>query len=121
MVDAIDLGLVEDLHQGIVEVARQIEIVAEGLLDNDARPALGTTVSVQAAVTDVGDDVLVGRRWRGQVEEPVGARAPRGVDLLDPFGELAERCAIREIALLVEDPLGEVVPQPSSTFARSWP
>ncbi len=39
MIDAIDVLLVEDLEDGFVEGAGRFEIAAEGLFQNDARPA----------------------------------------------------------------------------------
>ena len=39
VIDAIDVLLVEDLEDGFVEGAGRFEIAAEGLFQNDARPA----------------------------------------------------------------------------------
>ncbi len=109
VVDAIDLRLIERLHDRVVQRVARVEVVAERLLDDDAAP--GALRVGQAGSTEVGHDVLVGRRRRGQVEEAVAPTAGRGVDLVQPFGEAGVVGGLAEVALLVVDGLGEVVPE----------
>ena len=109
VVDAVDLRLVEDAHDRVVEVAAGLEVVAEGLLDDDARP--GPRAAGEARRAQVGHDVLVGAGRRGEVEEPVAAAAGGGVDLVQPLGEAGVGGGVAEVALLVVDAGGEVVPE----------
>ena len=53
VVDAVDLRLVEDADQGVVEVARRVEVVAERLLDDDPRPALAVALLVEPDLAQV--------------------------------------------------------------------
>ncbi len=84
MIDAIDLRLVEGAHHRVVEIMARFEIMAEGLLDDDAAPrALAVRQPCRA---EVGHDVLVGTRWCGEVEEAVATAARGRVDLIQPLG-----------------------------------
>ena len=93
VVDAIDLRLVEDPQHVTVQGARAGEVVAERLLDDDARPATAALLAVEADLAEVLDDARVGRGRRGQVEEPVAARAALGVDAVEAVDERAVRVA----------------------------
>ena len=84
VVDAVDLPLVEDLGDHAVQVPRRLEVAAEGLLDDDARPAGRLALGVvrvagagarEAGRTELPDDhvELAGRR--GEVEHAVAAAA----------------------------------------------
>ena len=109
VVDAVDLRLVEGAHDRVVEVAAGLQVVAEGLLDDDARP--GTRAAGQPRGAQVGHDVLVGAGRRGQVEEPVAAAAGGGVDLVQAGGQAGVGRGVLEVTLLVVDLAGEVVPE----------
>jgi len=111
VVDAVDLRLPEDAQDLAVERAPRLEVVAEGLLDDDARPAAAALLTVEAGSTEVLDDGPVGRGRRGQVEEPVAARAARGIDAVEAVSQRPVRLGRREVALLVVDAGGEVGPQ----------
>jgi hypothetical protein len=109
VVDAVDLRLVEDAHDRVVQRARRVEVVAERLLDDDPDPAVALALEAHAA--EVGHDVGIGRWRRGEVEEPVSARATGRVDLFQPLLQALEIGRVTELALLVVDGFGEVLPQ----------
>ena len=92
VVDAEDLVLAEDLMDELGERARRLAIVAEGLLDDDPRPAGPPT---EAMSSDRLHDGLV-RAGRGcQVEEPVRVRPELGVQLVEAAGELVVPALVR--------------------------
>ena len=90
VVDAEDLVFVEDLVDFVVERAGGVEIVAEGLFDDDADPGACSRRAAyrcglgHAVLAEVVDDVgeVLGRG--GEVEEAVAA----GAVLLVELGEL---------------------------------
>jgi hypothetical protein len=106
VVDAVDLLLAEDAQQVLVEFLRAGEIMAEGLLDDDARPAAvgrhGQTHLLEQR-RDRHEDV--GRR--GQVEEMILKCTARLVQAVNPFGEGGEALPCIVGARLIKEPLGE--------------
>jgi hypothetical protein len=87
MVDAEDVALVEGLQQDVVQRQCRIEVVAEGLLDDDAR-ALGA-----ARAGELLDDGTEQRRRDGQV-----VRRPPGV-----AGQLAQGDEGRRVGVVARD------------------
>ena len=79
VVDAVDLLLAEVPSQLPVEGAGAVDVVAERLLHDDARPAVA--VLGEAGVAQVLDDVVVEAGRRGAVEEPVGGSAATVLDV----------------------------------------
>ena len=110
VVDAVDLPLVEDVGDLAVERPRRGQVAPEGLLDDDADPAPAARAG-QAGAPEVGDDVAVGAGMGGQVEEAVAAGAALRVERLQPCAEGGIGGLVGEVARLVEDAVGEVVPE----------
>ncbi len=110
MVDAVDLRLAEDLADLAVELLRGIAVVAERLLDDDAPPARVVPLVVQPHAPELRHDLGELRWLRGEVEEPIAARAPVLVDRVQARHQLIEAGRLVEVEALVEDPLGERPP-----------
>jgi hypothetical protein len=86
----------------LVERERRLAVVAEGFLDDDARPS---GLASQAMLADRLDDRLVGRRRRREVEEPVRVRAESEVELVERPPELFVSGVVRrrdEVEMLRE-------------------
>ena len=111
VVDAVDLPLAEDLADLAVEADRRLEVVAERLLDDDPPPAALVALVVEARPAQLGDDLGERRRLRREVEEPVAAGALLLVDLVEALGEAVVTRGVGEVAAVVDDPLGELVPR----------
>src|SRR3954454_7690372 len=94
VVDPVDLLLVEHRQQGVVEVQRRREVVAERLLDDDAR--LGPLALAHPGLPQLLGDRLEELRRHRQVEDAV--EDDPGLLVLG-FGDLAD---LREDALVVE-------------------
>ena len=94
VVDAVDQLLVEDFRDFGLQRARGIEIGAERLLDDDARPAFGVVARTQARCVELVDDLREQRRRRAQVEEAVAGRSQLLVVLFELLAQLvkAARC-----------------------------
>src|SRR4029078_10544584 len=78
VVDAKDLVLVEDGTDLAVQAPRALQVGAERLLDDDARPAALRAAPAgarQARLREALDDLGVDARGHRQVEEPVAGRA----------------------------------------------
>ncbi len=81
VVDAEDLALVEDGVDLVVELARRVEVVAEGLFDDHRRHA---TFRLRHALrAEVLDDAGKELRRRGQIEEPLAADVAFLVDAVE--------------------------------------
>src|SRR5205807_8475241 len=91
----IDLLLREDAGDLAVERPRALEVAAERLLDDDARPA--ALHAGEAGGAEVGHDVVVEARRRRAIEEPVGQAAARALDLLEPLPEAAVQLRARRV------------------------
>ena len=108
VVDAEDIGLGEDLVDHIIELLRGGLVVAEGLLDDHAAPAVfaaGHSGALQ--LVDHAGKVL----WRnGEVEGPVPGRAALLVEPGGDSSELVESGVVGEVALDELDAFGEPVP-----------
>ena len=111
VVDAVDLPLAEDEVQARVQLLGRGQVLAERLLHDQAREALGVVglVGQAGAAQVLGDDreELGGGR---EVEEPVAARAELGVEGLQ----------VRPQALVARRP-GRRAPRRSSAGGRSRP
>ena len=99
VVDAEDLRLVEGRGHGVVERARARQVVAERLLEDDARPRApgrlcpGGATSFEAA-QPLDDGTELRRRHR-EVEEAIAPRAPLGVDALEVRAQRLVRASAR--------------------------
>src|SRR5438067_6309906 len=80
VIDAEHLVLAEDRVHDLVELERRRAVVAERLLDHDARPSGLTT---KAVLADRLDDRLVRGGRSREIEEPVGMSAEREVKLVE--------------------------------------
>src|SRR5206468_6231690 len=91
VIDAVDLALLEDREELAVEGDRRVEVMPEGLLDDDARPAVSVgTFLVEAHSPELLDDGRVEARLGGQVEEPVVQDVPFLVDGVDAPAQALE-------------------------------
>ena len=104
VVDAEHLRLVEDRVDDLVQLARALQVVPERLLQHDLR------VLLQPGLAEPVDDVRVDGGWHGRVEEPAPLRAELGVDLLEVRREVVHRAGLRDLALVVRQTAGELVP-----------
>jgi hypothetical protein len=87
VVDPIDLRFVEGAEQLLVEAAGRVEVPAERLLDDDARPPRGVVrVLHQHRRSQLLRDDAEELRRRGQVEEHVGRALLRRGDALVQLG-----------------------------------
>ena len=68
MVDAVDLLLGEHFLDFGLQRTRRLQIGAEGLLDDDARPALRVVLRTEPGFLELIDDLCEDRRGRAQVE-----------------------------------------------------
>ena len=105
VVDAEDLLLGEVLADQGGQLARGGEVVAERLLDDQARPAFGL-----ATLADLLDDHRHRLRRDCEVVDAVAARAALGVELVHALQELVVLAAVREIDRHVVRRLGQPVP-----------
>ena len=110
VIDAVDLGLVEDLVDTAVEGARGLQIAPERLLHDHPRPAALLLWHVEAGRTEVTHHVDVGGGWYGQVEEAVIGRASRLVEVIQRLGQAPEARRVVVAAGHVGDVAGEPVP-----------
>jgi hypothetical protein len=111
VVDAEDLALVAHRVDRPVERARRREVRAQRLLDHDAAEARGVVgVGQQPRGRELREDRAEALGRDGEVEEPVAARAARGVDLLEPRAQARERRRVVVAALDPAHALREVVP-----------
>ncbi len=105
VVDAVDLRLAEDLADLAVEPLRRLEVVPERLLDDDPPPAAVVVLVVQPDPPELRDDLGELRRLRGEVEQPVPARAVLLVERVAGVGEDLEAGRVGEVEAEVADPL----------------
>ena len=105
VVDPEDLLLGEVPVDDLVQVLRGLEVVAERLLDDHARPALG-----RAALAHLDDDRLDRRGRHGQVVDAVGGRAELLVELVQALHDVLLAALVGEVGRHVADRLGELVP-----------
>ena len=85
VVDAVNLVLGKDRFDRLLELSRRLEIGAEGLLDDDARPAVG--VFLEAGFFEMLDDLGKDRRWRREIEEVIACGTELGIVLGEPLFE----------------------------------
>ena len=90
VIDPIDLRLAEDLADLAVEPDRRLEVVAEGLLDDDPSPAAVVLLVVESDPAQLGDDLGERRRLGREVEEVVAAAVLLAVDRLERLGQPVE-------------------------------
>ncbi len=115
VIDPEDLRLVEGLADGVVQDLRALEIVPEGLLDDDARPRSSRIRRArrrdQTCLLEVlHDHAELGRRDR-EIEEAVFRRPALGVEVLEVRAEVGVRLRVLEGAGDVADASLEVLPQ----------
>ncbi len=106
MVDPEDLLLVEVLPEHRVELTRRCEVVAERLLDDEARPP----GDLLAPLSERSDDR--GKRGRGhrEVIDAVSAELMRAVQFRQQFGEPVLAGLVGEVGGDVMHRRGELVP-----------
>ena len=104
MVDAEDLLFVEFLVQDPVQLARRLEVAAEGLLDHDLRSL------DHLGLREPRHDQRVPGRRRRAVEEPASLGALVLVGPLEVLPEVLHRVLAVELAGNVGQTLHEVLP-----------
>ena len=90
VIDAVDLALVEHLGDRRVERAGAVEVVAEGLLDDDARPGLAALLVDERRGRQVLDDDGEELGGDGKIEHAVAGQVPLALDALDGLLERLE-------------------------------
>ena len=104
MVDAVDLLLAKQTAEKGVELARRVEVVAEGLLDEHARPAgVVGAFDGQTARGELPEDQLVVTRRNGQVEDLVGTHAPLLLDRAHHMRHIVVGLEVVELAVLIAE------------------
>ena len=109
VVDAEDRPGGEDVGEGLVELARGLEVVAERLLDHDASPLVGPLLG-ETVLLELTDDVAEEARRDREVERHVAAGAAQLVELLDGAAELLEGVVVVEVAGHEAEALGQLLP-----------
>jgi hypothetical protein len=111
VVDAEDLSLVEHPGERLVHIARAREVVADGLLHDDARegPRAGRRrhQTRRSQLLDAGAEAV---RWNRQVEHAIAGNAAGGFDLLQARLELGVAPGIVDGAAVEEQRPFEVGP-----------
>src|SRR5207248_2043242 len=107
-----DLFLLERLVELAIERQRGLQIMAERLLDDDARPArpTATVSSRQAGCAQVVGNRPVKAGRRRQVEDVVSPRAALAIELLEQLRQPLVAVGVVELGLVVEQPLRERLP-----------
>jgi hypothetical protein len=93
-----------------VERAGAPQVAAKRLLDDDSHPAVAARVR-QASRPKLLDDRWVGLGRRGQVEQPVAARAALLVERVQPLGQLRVAGRVIERGHQIGDTGGEATPE----------
>ena len=106
VIDPIDLLLGKHREQNAVELPPRLEVVPEGLLDDDAHPAFFDRR--EALRPEPADDRLVGVGRRREVEDAVGRSAPLLLDRLERDPQAAVEIGVAEIAGHVAYAVGKV-------------
>ena len=111
MIDAEHLALPKGGHGDLVELPCGFQIVAEGLFDDDAgegtaRLRIGDHLF---AAEGFGDDRKE-LRWHRQVIDPPAAGSAGGIAILEFLIQTIIGRRLAELALHVEEALGEVLP-----------
>ena len=107
MIDAVDVGFVEDFVQAVAQLARAGQVVPEGLFDHQAPPALALAEPRRAeALRRRG--VLAG--LRGEIEHHAAAGLAGTFDLRQARGQARVEAGVADVARHIEQPLGEAVP-----------
>ena len=109
VVDPEDRARREHAVEDGVELAGRLQVVAEGLLDDDPAPAVGLRLG-EPVLLELPHDVAEERRRDGQVERVVAAGAADLVELLDRAAQLVEGEVVVEVARDEPEPLGELPP-----------
>ncbi len=114
VVDAEDRPRGEDGGQHVVELARRLEVVAEGLLDHHATPR-GHPGGVdrrlgQPVLLELRHHGAEERRGDGEVEGRVAAGAARLVELAHGPAQGGEGVVVVEVARHEAEALGELAP-----------
>jgi hypothetical protein len=110
VIDAVGGGFVEGQGQSVVEGAGAGEVGAEGLFDDDARPAGVAARPVEPGGAQAVEDIAESLGRGGQVEEAVAAAATGRLDRMQPPGQRMVILGIVEIAAVVVDIAGEGFP-----------
>src|SRR5439155_8200221 len=105
VVDAEDLLLGEVTADPLREAAGRLEVVAEGLLDDEPRPALRAP-----SLAESRDDGLHRLRRHSEVVDAVAARSALLVELVQQGPEAILAALVREIGGEVMRPFGQPVP-----------
>ncbi len=108
MVDAEDLLLPPVREQRAVQLDRRGEVASEGLLDDQAPPAL--RMGMQARGRKFPADHPEHGRRRGEIEEGVAAGFVPGTQEVEALAHLAVGRVVLETAGDVVQPTGEVLP-----------
>src|ERR1700693_2676911 len=109
VIDAVNLRLVKNLLDVLVELARGVQVVSEGLLDDHAGPA-AVLFAGQVRLAQLADN-LGKKTWRdGEIKEAVALGPALLVHLFDlTFQALVGR-GVLKIPLDVVDPLEKPLP-----------
>lgn len=109
MVDAVDGVFLEDIANGFVERVSGGLVFSEGFFDDDARPcAVGC--AVEFVFFQQGEDACELAWGDAEIEETVSCGAEVCVVLCEAFCEGGESLFAPELALVVVDAAGEIVP-----------
>ena len=109
VVDAEDLRLVEQAAEEAVELLGAVEVVAEGLLEDQAR---ALDVREAAAVVELFGDELHRRRGGREVEDARRRLARLGVEGVEVLAQAAEGRGVGEVGPAVFEVGGEDLPGP---------
>ena len=115
VIDAIDLGLGEGAGDLVVQRLRRGQVVAERLLDHQARPAGGVRLARhlalgQPGILQVVDDHRVVARRGGQGEDAVSAGAALLLQVFERLAQAHIPLGIVEVAVDVAEARGEALP-----------
>ena len=108
VIDAKDLLFREHGVDRLIQSLGALEVVAEGLLDDDAFPALASLSDARGTepVDDHGKELGGG----GKVKDAVTGRAPLAIQAVELGGEPAVPALIIERHPHIGDALGEALP-----------
>ena len=109
VVDAVNLRLGDMLGEVCIQLAGALQVVAEGLFNNDAAPGVGLFLG-EAAVSKLLDDFAEEGRSNREVEKNIAGQVPGFLDFLYLRAEMLEGFWIVEVSGEVIAPLGKVVP-----------
>ena len=102
MIDPVSLVFAERSADHAIELSRGSQIAPERLLDDYARPTSFARL-VQPGSLEMFEDRFELIRRDCEIKEPVAARPPFLVDLVESCCQTFEAGLITEVALMVED------------------